>query len=357
MSAAPIKIGILIDGPEVNPDTPMIRAMQMKIDPFNEAGGVGGHPVEMTFAAANAAHAGVPENTIPAWYALADQSDVVGIIGPAIADNCLTLPDIIDSEQLPTICWPGSELCRNEWYFQFQAGSFSDETLYLVRLLAKLGHRRIGVLEAGTVGNAYFAHFEREARFAGLVIAGHEYAHVHETDVVSQMTNLKEIGPDAVVFLGMGEPTMAYGRALKAMDWSIPRFANIAMLSLAAMPPDVVSGFEGMTWVDQYEPRNPVLAKLENEYEKRYSETPPPLFMLAIGADMMTLMLEGLRRATHLSRPGLKAGLERVKQIPCATGGLNPVMGFCKWDRQAIKGPDIMMYRRVRNGTIESYDP
>jgi hypothetical protein len=62
-----------------------------------------------------------------------------------------------------------------------------------------------------------------------------------------------------------------------------------------------------------------------------------------------------LLRATNLSRAGLKDGLENVKQVPCAVGGENPVMGFCRWDRQAIKGPDLMMYRTVKNGVIESW--
>jgi hypothetical protein len=68
-------------------------------------------------------------------------------------------------------------------------------------------------------------------------------------------------------------------------------------------------------------------------------------------------MVEGLKRAPNLSRAGLKEGLESVKQIPACTGGVHPTMGFCKWDRQALKGPDLMMHRRVRGGRVESYAP
>ena len=257
---------------------------------------------------------------------------------------------------MPTINWSGSDLTRGEWYFHFQAGSLPDEGPYLARLMAQLGHKRVGVLQSGVVGEYYYREFERECHGLGMEVAARQLAHVHATDVVPEMQRLREASPDSVVFLGMGEPTMAFGRAIRDIGWDIPRFGNIALLSLARNP-DAISVNEGIVWVDQYEPRNPQLISLIERYTKRYGVTPPENFMGPIGHDMMTLMVEGLQRSTNLTPEGFREGLEQVRQIPCATGGLNPVMGFGPWDRAAIKGPDLLMYRTVRDGKLLTFEP
>ena len=349
-----INIGILHDGPSVQLESPVIRGMQLKLEEFNAQGGVEGREVEMVHTAANAAHEGLPENATTAWEDLASDPGVVGILGPAIADNALAVIDTVDLGEVPTINWSGAEETRGEWFFHFQAGSLPDEGVYLARLIKKLGHQTVGVLKAGTVGEKYYAYFNREATAQGLEIVSVQSAHVHATDVTPQLTRIRRASPECVIFLGMAEPTLAFGRGFRALDWQTPRFSNIAMLALA-FDAEAAAINEGIVWTDQYEPRNPALATLIDAYAKRYGEPPVEAFVAPIGYDMMTLMLAGLCNASNLTRVGLKEGLERVKPLPCATGGLNPVMGFGPWDRAAIKGPDLLMFRTVRNGKLVTF--
>jgi ABC-type branched-subunit amino acid transport system substrate-binding protein len=355
--ARSLKLGVLLDGPFYRAPERMLNAIQLKLDEVNAASGVEGRQVEMVLEEAAGAHDGLPENLVGAYHRLIADREVIGVIGPGITDNCLVLVDDVQRAKVPTICWPGSEDCRGEWYFQFQVGSFADETLYLARGLRADGHRRIGVLQTRTTGMYYFRHFEREARFLDLVIAGKEYASVHERDVTRQLTALRDLNPDAILFLGMGEPTQAFCRDCHRMGWSVPRFGNIAFLGIAQLPEAALGPFEGVIWVDQYEPRNPTLQAFQAKYRARYGVQPFAIPQPGAGWDMATLMVEGLKRAPNLSRAGLKEGLESVKQIPACTGGVHPTMGFCKWDRQALKGPDLMMHRRVRGGRVESYAP
>ncbi len=355
--AKALKIGVLLDTPAHRAPEKMLNSIQLRIELANAAGGVEGRDIELVHEVADGAHSGLPENLVPAFHRLAADPSVIGIIGPAITDNCLVIVDDVQRARLPTLCWPGSEDCRGEWYFQFQVGSFADETLFLARAMAANGHRRIGVIQAGTTGMHYFAHFEREARFLGLTIAGKEYAHVHEAALDAQVNALREQSPDAILFLGMGEPTLGFARTAHRLGWDVPRYSNIAMLQIAMLPDAELGPFEGLVWVDQVEPRNLALQAFRAAYRARYGAEALGIPHSAAGWDMATLMVEALKRAPNLSRAGLKEGLENVKQLPAATGGVNPVMGFCKWDRQALKGPDLMMYRHVRDGRIESYTP
>src|SRR5262249_58547294 len=49
--------------------------------------------------------------------------------------------------------------------------------------------------------------------------------------------------------------------------------------------------------------------------------------------DMGRLLGEGFARAPELTRAGMRAGLERVKALPAATGRAGTLMGFGHWDR------------------------
>lgn len=355
MSGAPVRIGILWDEP-VQEDW-YLRSMRLRLDEFNAAGGVEGRQVELVVRCGDGAHLGLPENVRPAYRDLVADPSIIGVLGPNISDNCLALIDDVQTLRVPTICWPGSEDCRGEWLFQYQIGNFADEALFLARAMAKAGRRRVAVVQAGTTGMYYFRHFEREARFLGLGIVGKEYVHVHQRDVGAEIERLRASAPDALLFLGMGQPTMPFCTTPPAMGWDVPRYGNLAFLRIAWIASEELGPYEGTIWVDQYEPKNRTLQMFEAKYLARYGEQPTPCPLPPAGWDLMTLMCEGLLRAPNLSRAGLKEGLENVKQIPAAMGGEAPVMSFCKWDRQAIKGPDILNYRRVRGGRVESFTP
>ena len=350
-----IKIGVLHDDAAINPNLPGLRAMRLMVDQCNAAGGIEGRMVELVFHPANGAHEGLPENAAFAWLELAAQPEIIGICGPGITDNALAVLPVTDIGQTPTINWTGTEKARGEWYFQFQAGTLSDEGPYLARLMAELGHQSVGVLQtSGPIGDEYFAGFRRTALSLGLEITSHQLVNVHEGKIGPRLHCLRESSPDCLLFLGMGAAAATLGPELGKMGWKIPRFGNIIFLSLSRNA-ELAAANEGLVWTDQYEPRNPVLANLRSEFEATYGEPPPENFGASYGRDVMTLMLEGLRNASNLTRVGLKEGLERIKSLPCATGGLNPVMGFGPWDRAAIKGPDLLMFRTVRNGKLVTF--
>jgi hypothetical protein len=58
---------------------------------------------------------------------------------------------------------------------------------------------------------------------------------------------------------------------------------------------------------------------------------------------MGRLLGEGLARAPELARAGVRAGLERVKALPAATGRPGTAMGFGNWDRGALKGEYLVL--------------
>jgi ABC-type branched-subunit amino acid transport system substrate-binding protein len=95
--------------------------------------------------------------------------------------------------------------------------------------------------------------------------------------VLAQVSELRSVNPDAIVFLGMGAPTLAMVPAANALGWKVPCFGNIAMLGLARGDAALLREHEGVIWVDQYEPKNRVLQMFEAKYFARHGEKPPAL--------------------------------------------------------------------------------
>jgi hypothetical protein len=65
--------------------------------------------------------------------------------------------------------------------------------------------------------------------------------------------------------------------------------------------------------------------------------------------DMGRLVGEAIARAGHLTRAGLKDGLERVKQLPATSGVDGTTMGFGNFDHAALKGRYLVL-REWRDG-------
>jgi hypothetical protein len=91
-------------------------------------------------------------------------------------------------------------------------------------------------------------------------------------------------------------------------------------------------------------------------YERTFGSVAPGTGHVGAGHDMMTLMLAGLEFAPHHTRLGLKMGLEKVRNLPSLTGGARAVMGFGPWERSAVKGPDLFIYRTLRDGAAIPFD-
>jgi branched-chain amino acid transport system substrate-binding protein len=104
--------------------------------------------------------------------------------------------------------------------------------------------------------------------------------------------------------------------------------------------------WDGWTYVDTFSEGNPRFAALSRMAAAAGRTAGPG----EAGAyDMGRLLAEGIARAPELTRAGIRAGLERVKALPAATGRAGTLMGFGNWDRGALKGPYLVL-REWRGG-------
>jgi hypothetical protein len=160
---------------------------------------------------------------------------------------------------------------------------------------------------------------------------------------------MRDLGPDSLVYLGLGMSSRAVAVALESLAWNIPVVANSALMFGYARP-DWRDGWRGWEYLDAIADDNVVRARLA-EQDAGIAAGPVSCAMYDIGR----LVGEALARAEHLTRDGLRVALERVKQLPATCGREGTIMSFGVWDHAALKG-EYLVLREWRDGETVQVD-
>src|SRR5262249_57450006 len=114
--------------------------------------------------------------------------------------------------------------------------------------------------------------------------------------------------------VGLGVGGRGGAGAVADLDWSAPVVANSSLMFGYARP-DWRDGWAGWEYLDGVADDNEMRERLR-EKSKRAAAGP----IGCAAYDMGRLVGEAIARAGHLTRAGLKEGLERVKQMPATSG-------------------------------------
>jgi len=165
------------------------------------------------------------------------------------------------------------------------------------------------------------------------------------TDLVARLEASK---PDGLVYLGLGVAARTVALGVEALEWKVPVVANSALMFGYAQR-DWRAGWEGWVYVDTVSDTNPMRAQLR-ELSRATAAGPVGV----AGYDIGRLLGEAIARSDHLTRGGIRDGLERVKRLSASSGHDGTTMGFGVWDRGALKGPYLVL-RQWRDGKTVQY--
>jgi hypothetical protein len=77
--------------------------------------------------------------------------------------------------RVPAISVCGADDWLGEWTFALPQGSMTDEPIYWAHLIAKQGHRSVGlIIEQSLIGESYARNFRKAAREQGLRIVAEQ---------------------------------------------------------------------------------------------------------------------------------------------------------------------------------------
>jgi ABC-type branched-subunit amino acid transport system substrate-binding protein len=279
------------------------------------------------------------QDDIAAAFARLVDHGVLAILGPAITDGALVVRPLVDEAGIPSINYAGNDQARSAWLFQFQIGSLEDEPALLVDHLVRerLG-RVVLVQDTSRVGNRMAAFF-REAAATRCELVARLRLEPDGGGVAQAVGAARRARPDTLAFVGFWRAAHALAVEMKARDWTVHAVANSALMYGHA-DPAWARDWDGWTYVDTFSEANPRFAALSRTAAAAGRTVGPG----EAGAyDMGRLLAEGIARAPELTRAGIRAGLERVKALPAASGRAGTLMGFGNWDRGALKGPYLVL--------------
>ncbi len=311
-------------------------------------------PVEIVFREVEGLPKGTVKAVIDAYGELVDEGCLV-VFGPSITDNAVPTREAIEQRfRVPAVSVTGSEDWLGEWTFAFPMGSLTEEPIFWVDLLAKGGHKEVGVLiEQSLVGETYLKSFQHACRGTDIRIVAEERIAQTAQDVRAAVEKVRDVEPSALVHCGFGFGILHVNSVLKALGWDPPRYTSTAFEN-AWINPVLWQAFLGWTGIDQYDEGNPVGQRFLDQYEAAYGRR-PQYCLPVVNRDIATVLLRAFADAHPLSPRGVKEALERVKMLPAATGAPGTRVSFGKWTRRAWMGAGYLVARRLDPDGINTH--
>jgi hypothetical protein len=273
----------------------------------------------------------------------------VGVIGPLVSDNARTLREPVCREvQLPCVTWAGTSDWHGDYCFRLGNGGCTEEGQLMASWLAHRGLRQVGVMsEISPNGQEYFLAFRRAAAELGLAIRGVETITQTPVDLEARLASLRDAGAEALAYMGFGFPTSLMRPMFERLTWDPPRIMTTAFQFCYANPA-WMHALVGWVGIDQVCEENPLYGRFLASFEKQWGERPPhPNTVPVLAYDSGRVFTEALRRCDGvLTGWGVKAGLERTRFAPSATGGPRTHLGAAPDDHNLFHG-DWLLYRRV----------
>jgi branched-chain amino acid transport system substrate-binding protein len=338
VSATPIRLGLLFDFPQHDGGDSFAKAVHLGLDTVDLD-----RPVELVRELA----AGLPGGSahdVEQKFASLEQQGVLAIVGPSISDNGIVVRDLADRAEVPCINYTGGAITRSEYMFHYQIGSLEEEPAVLAAHLASRGIERVAVVhDRSPVGSQYARWFELARSTVGIDVTANAVIAPLATDATELVARLEASNPDGLVYLGLGVAARTVSLGVAALEWKVPVVANSALMFGYAQR-DWRAEWNGWVYVDTLSDDNGIRQSL------REKDRPTSAGPVAVGGyDIGRMLGEAILRGDHLTRDGIRDGLERVKRLPAASGHEGTTMGFGQWDRGALKGPYLVL-REWRDG-------
>jgi branched-chain amino acid transport system substrate-binding protein len=338
----PILVGVFYDFPQHDGGAGFEEAVRIGLAEVAATGRLD-REVELVAVQADGLPAGTAHDLEQRFRGLVDQGPLA-ILGPSISDNGYIIRELADELRVPCINYTGGELTRSEWMFHYQIGSLEEEPVVLAQHIDRVGLRTIAVIyDNSPVGRRYLEYLGEACGVLGIDIVGTAAISPLTEDLVSVAKRLQVASPQALVYLGLGVAARAVALAVAELGWELPVVANSSLMFGYARP-DWRDGWEGWVYIDGIADENRVRAALR---ERSKASAGGPIGCAAY--DMGRLIGEAVARAAHLTRAGIRDGLERIKRMPAASGVDGTFMGFGNQDHAALKG-DYLVLRTWKGG-------
>jgi branched-chain amino acid transport system substrate-binding protein len=305
------------------------KAIQLRIDQLNEAGGVNGHKLKLVVEDDKCD----PTAGVSIAQRYVNNDAIVGVLGPFCSAVSIAVKPVFARAKMVdlTVASTADAIAANApWTFQIAAPD-SVYAATLANYAADKG-KHIAVLnDTSAFGLGAFGTVDQVLKQRAVSMVAHEQITAGQPDMSPQVLSLKNAGADTVIALVLGADAAklcltARDLGLKAKllgqtAWSFP---NVLTLSKGAC--------DGAMFTDPFDPSKPETKAFLDQYEKRWNERPQSYFAAA-GWDAINLWALAATKAGSADKDGidqtkLLAALESIKGYRGAIGVGDATISF-----------------------------
>ncbi len=363
----PIKIGAFfaLSGPAAFIGTPTKLVAQMAVDQINKEGGINGRPIELVFGDTE----GDPTKAVAIAKKFIYVDKVVAIIGPTRTGTGMAVKRLVEQAHVPTIMTVGGDpvimggkFGSYKYIFKTpQRSSTAVKRIYMY--LQKKGIKKIALLTSsdgfGRDGKRWL---EKLAPQYGLEIVAQESFNPRDTDMTTQLSNIRTKNPQAIVCWTIGPAGSIVAKNVKQLGIKVPLIQCHGLpgpkyIELAgdAANGNITPSTKLMAWqqLPDKDPQKPVIARFVHLYNDvyHYNKDFPINTHSGYAWDALMILSRALKKAGP-DREKLRDAIEETKGYV----GISGVYNMTPQDHNGL-GVDSMIIVKVVSGQwkLEDY--
>lgn len=335
----PIKIGAFFDvsGPAASIGTPTKLVAEMVVEKINKEGGINGRPIELMIGDTEG------DPTIAATIAqkFIHKDKVAAIIGPTRTGTGMSVKKMVEEAGMPTfmtvggdpVIMGGEKLGSYRYIFKSPQRS-STAIQKLCAYLKEKGLKKVGLLTASDgFGKDGAGWMEKLAPEYGVTLVAKESFGARDTDMTSQLTKIKNAGPQAIVCWTIGPAGSIVSKNKAQLGIQLPLFQchglpdpNYIELAGKASEGDRMPATKLMVVdeLDDKDPQKKVIQEFVRLYTKvyGYDKQFPINTHSGYAWDAITIVANAMKKAGTEPK-ALRAAIEATKGYVGISGTYN----------------------------------
>lgn len=311
------------------------QGIDMAVDEINAAGGVtiGDKSYKLAYKALDNAF-NTDQSAVNAQE-LADDEQIVAMIGPNDSDMAMATQAIVTEEEIVAIS-PWStlvELTESPWFFR---ACFTDD--FQGEILAKYAYEFEDTTTAAVlydVSNPYNEGIatrfkEVYEQLGGTVVEYQSYnSKTGETDFTSQLTKIAAAQPEILLLPNFYEEIISQTTQARDMGYTGKFMGSDTWGDTSLLEWDTENLLEGALWVGHYhkDVASDVALKFIDNYHKIYGTDKDPNDIVALNYDAVYLLKTAIENAKSFERAAIRDGMNSIEVFEGVTGTMNFVKG------------------------------
>lgn len=305
-SGDPIRIGAVLSvtGPASTLGDQEAKALELRAEQINEAGGIEGRPIELQIEDDESS----PDRAVEVTRSLLSDFEPHAIVGGSVTATCYAMKPVTEEAEIVQFCLSGAPVPPDHPFY-FSAMSQQHRWLGDLPLhwMEEQGYESVACLATDDAsGQQYIQTVEGAAAGAGLEAGGTEVYGVQDVDVSAQLTSIRGNNPDIVYSCTSGKPVVPALQGAQQVGLDVPFWlgSGSASLDVAGLIKDLLPEagvFTGGEKIQVYEqlpdndPQKEAITEFAMAYEEAHGKRPDLFAAAAVDAlDMLSQSIAAL---------------------------------------------------------------